>query len=91
MKGAYTVISIYFFIGVVLFCSTELDSSPLLVNYRVDVCAHRETEAVEMAVQRCIRDAGRRCRCTCRRTDKPCGDKKYLWNCGCSRLIHDNW
>jgi hypothetical protein len=91
MKGKYALISICCFIAAVLYCSAELDSSPMLANYRVDVCAHREAEAVEMAARRCIEDAGRRCRCACRKTDKACGDKKYMWSCGCSRLIHDNW
>jgi hypothetical protein len=91
MRKTFPVVCIYCFLTVVLFFSTRLDSIPDMVNYQVSVCAHSETKALERASQRCIEDAGRRCRCTCTKTDKPCEDKNYLWNCECTRLIHDNW
>jgi|GEM_PF-2101522 len=66
-------------------------SIPDVRNYAVEACVGSAQEAVDEATAQCLRNAGRRCRCTCEKTEMTCNGSKTLWRCSCSRLINDNW
>ncbi len=92
-KIFYTTSILCIPLALFMLLTDELKSSQEAINFKVEVCAGSEKSAIEKATYKCIENAGRNCECECKKTSKKCADNTadYTWECGCSRIIHDNW